>query len=298
MRYSSCVDVHRQDLSGRTHQLGSGLTVGQRILIPSGEGSNPSSPTNEKARSSWAFFSFIRRFGSNRGWHARETGLPSGGLDLRPGGASAAPHRSTSSSAAARPGSTPRPTTARCCATCGRRSRELGEYDGTALMEFKTKKEIIYLLNHLNVCTYEMDDTPPFLVNQEAIDVAIELCLTMNMDIIDEVHIARKQYLDGSHSHGLPAHGHRRRERLAALQGPAAHHHARQHRGGLLPRGEGQGPPDRLAHGPPGHAADGDRDGPGAASRPRKCATPSCSAAWWRAAPAACARASAPAART
>ena len=75
---------------------------------------------------------------------------------------------------------------------------ELGEYDGTALMEFKTKKEIIYLLNHKNVCTYEMDDTPPFLVNQQAIDVAIELCLTMNMDIIDEVHIARKQYLDGS----------------------------------------------------------------------------------------------------
>ena len=75
---------------------------------------------------------------------------------------------------------------------------ELGEYDGTALMEFKTKKEIIYLLNHLNVCTYEMDDTPPFLVNQEAIDISIELCLMMHLDIIDEVHIARKQYLDGS----------------------------------------------------------------------------------------------------
>ena len=74
---------------------------------------------------------------------------------------------------------------------------ELGEYDGTALMEFKTKKEIVYLLNHQNVCTYEMDDTPPFLVNQEAIDVAIELCLAMDMDIIDEIHIARKQYLDG-----------------------------------------------------------------------------------------------------
>jgi len=75
---------------------------------------------------------------------------------------------------------------------------ELGEYDGTALMEFKTKKEIIYLLNHLNVCTYEMDDTPPFLVNQDAIDIAIELCLMMHMDVIDEVHVARKQYLDGS----------------------------------------------------------------------------------------------------
>ncbi len=75
---------------------------------------------------------------------------------------------------------------------------ELGVYDGTALMEFKTKKEIVYLLNHQNVCTYEMDDTPPFLANQDAIDVAIELCLMMHMDVIDEVHIARKQYLDGS----------------------------------------------------------------------------------------------------
>jgi len=75
---------------------------------------------------------------------------------------------------------------------------ELGVYDGTALMEFKTKKEIVYLLNHLNVCTYEMDDTPPFLVNQQALDLAIELCLMMHMDVIDEVHFARKQYLDGS----------------------------------------------------------------------------------------------------
>jgi glutamyl-tRNA(Gln) amidotransferase subunit E len=75
---------------------------------------------------------------------------------------------------------------------------ELGEYDGTALMEFKTRKEIVYLLNHRTTCTYELDDTPPFLVNQEAIDIAIELCLAMGMDIIDEVHIARKQYLDGS----------------------------------------------------------------------------------------------------
>jgi glutamyl-tRNA(Gln) amidotransferase subunit E len=75
---------------------------------------------------------------------------------------------------------------------------ELGEYDGTALMEFKTRKNIIYLLHEENVCTYEMDDTPPFLVNQQAVDVAIEQCLMLGCDIVDEVHIARKQYLDGS----------------------------------------------------------------------------------------------------
>ncbi len=75
---------------------------------------------------------------------------------------------------------------------------ELGEYDGTALMEFKTRKNIIYLLHKSNVCTYEMDDTPPFLVNQQALDIAIEQCLMLGCDIVDEVHIARKQYLDGS----------------------------------------------------------------------------------------------------
>ena len=75
---------------------------------------------------------------------------------------------------------------------------ELGVYDGTALMEFKTRKHIVYLLNRENTCTYEMDDTPPFPMNQKAVDVAIEQCLMLGCDIVDEVHIARKQYLDGS----------------------------------------------------------------------------------------------------
>ena len=75
---------------------------------------------------------------------------------------------------------------------------ELGEYDGTALMEFKTKKDIIYRINRKNVCTYEMDDTPPFLINEQALDIAIEIGMMMDANIVDEMHIARKQYLDGS----------------------------------------------------------------------------------------------------
>lgn len=75
---------------------------------------------------------------------------------------------------------------------------ELGEYDGTALMEFKTRKEIIYRINRETICTYEMDDTPPFEINDEALDIALEIGLLMNAKIVDELHIARKQYLDGS----------------------------------------------------------------------------------------------------
>ncbi|MDR2084977.1 MAG: Glu-tRNA(Gln) amidotransferase subunit GatE [Bacteroidales bacterium] len=75
---------------------------------------------------------------------------------------------------------------------------ELGEYDGTALMEFKTKKTIIYKLKNETTCTYEVDDTPPFPINREALDIAIEISLLSKLNIVGEVHITRKQYLDGS----------------------------------------------------------------------------------------------------
>ncbi|UCE67665.1 MAG: Glu-tRNA(Gln) amidotransferase subunit GatE [Candidatus Zixiibacteriota bacterium] len=75
---------------------------------------------------------------------------------------------------------------------------ELGEYDGTALMEFKTKKNVTYQLYRENCCTYEMDDTPPFPINREALDIALKLAMLLNCAIVDEVHVSRKQYLDGS----------------------------------------------------------------------------------------------------
>lgn len=75
---------------------------------------------------------------------------------------------------------------------------ELGEYDGTALMEFKTRKEIIYRINNANACTYEVDDTPPFPLNREALDISIEISLLSKLNIVGEVHVTRKQYLDGS----------------------------------------------------------------------------------------------------
>src|SRR5512145_169550 len=75
---------------------------------------------------------------------------------------------------------------------------ELGEYDGTALMEFKTRKEIIYRINRETVCTYEMDDTPPFMIDEPALDHALGVAMLYGLNLVDELHIARKQYLDGS----------------------------------------------------------------------------------------------------
>lgn len=75
---------------------------------------------------------------------------------------------------------------------------ELGEYDGTALMEFKTRKEIVYRIKNPTACTYEVDDTPPFPINRQALDIAIEISLLSKLNVVGEVHITRKQYLDGS----------------------------------------------------------------------------------------------------
>ncbi len=75
---------------------------------------------------------------------------------------------------------------------------ELGGYDGTALMEFKTRKNITYQINNETACTYEVDDTPPFKINPEALGIALRISLLCKLNIVGEVHITRKQYLDGS----------------------------------------------------------------------------------------------------
>ena len=75
---------------------------------------------------------------------------------------------------------------------------EMGEYDGTALMEFKTRKEIVYLLDRDTVCTYEIDDTPPFPIDPEAVRIALEVAMLFGLGLASELQVMRKQYLDGS----------------------------------------------------------------------------------------------------
>ncbi len=75
---------------------------------------------------------------------------------------------------------------------------EMGTYDGTALMEFRTRKNITYRIKNETTCTYDVDDTPPFPINREAVDYAVQIALQLKLNIVGELHITRKQYLDGS----------------------------------------------------------------------------------------------------
>ncbi|MBN1540457.1 MAG: Glu-tRNA(Gln) amidotransferase subunit GatE [Candidatus Thermoplasmatota archaeon] len=75
---------------------------------------------------------------------------------------------------------------------------EMGTYDGTALMEFKTKKNVTYQFFRDTTCSYEIDDTPPFEMDPRALEISMVIARAMECSLVDEVHVSRKQYLDGS----------------------------------------------------------------------------------------------------
>ncbi len=75
---------------------------------------------------------------------------------------------------------------------------EMGVYDDAMLTEYQKGMDIIYECYNDVICTYELDETPPFSCNKEAKKIAIELALLLNANIIEEMHVCRKNYLDGS----------------------------------------------------------------------------------------------------
>ncbi|MCK7485352.1 MAG: hypothetical protein MZU97_07175 [Bacillus subtilis] len=115
---------------------------------------------------------------------------------------------------------------------------ELGVYDGTALMEFKTKKEIIYRIHRETVCTYEMDDTPPFEINDEALDIALGIGMLFQMRRGGRASYRAETVPRREHPDGIPADGDLRAERTDSLQGSGCGGGANVDRRGFLPRGE------------------------------------------------------------
>ncbi|MHA2231854.1 MAG: Glu-tRNA(Gln) amidotransferase subunit GatE, partial [Candidatus Hodarchaeales archaeon] len=83
---------------------------------------------------------------------------------------------------------------------------EMGDYDLGMLIEFEKDYRVRYYTfqEPYGVCTYEMDETPPFFPDQEAIDVGFYLAHYYNcQSLVDELIFNRKQYLDGSITTGF-----------------------------------------------------------------------------------------------
>ena len=75
---------------------------------------------------------------------------------------------------------------------------EMGTYDEAMLTEYEKGMKIIYECYKDVICTYEIDETPPFQCNDEAKKIALEIALLLKSNIIEEMHVCRKNYLDGS----------------------------------------------------------------------------------------------------
>ncbi|MFX1554936.1 MAG: Glu-tRNA(Gln) amidotransferase subunit GatE [Promethearchaeota archaeon] len=75
---------------------------------------------------------------------------------------------------------------------------EMGTYDKAMLTEYEKGMGIVYEGYNDVVCTYELDDTPPFSCNIEARKIALQIALLFKANIIEEMHVCRKNYLDGS----------------------------------------------------------------------------------------------------
>ena len=79
---------------------------------------------------------------------------------------------------------------------------ELGVVDAASKSEHSKGKEFEYQI-FSNNCLIETDEEPPKKMNQEALQVALGVALSLNATILDEIHVMRKMVIDGSNTSGF-----------------------------------------------------------------------------------------------
>ena len=80
---------------------------------------------------------------------------------------------------------------------------ELGDVDAAALQEVLKGKEFLYRVYPEESCEIELDEEPPHDLNPEALDIALTVATLLRCDIPDEIHVMRKQVVDGSNTTGF-----------------------------------------------------------------------------------------------
>ena len=80
---------------------------------------------------------------------------------------------------------------------------ELGAIDPAARFETLRARIFEYGVYSDTTCEVEIDEAPPLPLNREALEIAIEVALLLNMDVVDEVHVMRKIVVDGSNTTGF-----------------------------------------------------------------------------------------------
>ncbi|MCD5409154.1 MAG: Glu-tRNA(Gln) amidotransferase subunit GatE [Methanocellales archaeon] len=79
---------------------------------------------------------------------------------------------------------------------------ELGEIDRAVMEAVQVQRRFVYK-GYDTTCLVENDEEPPQVLNQEALDIALEVALLLNMRVVDETHTMRKIVIDGSNTSGF-----------------------------------------------------------------------------------------------
>lgn len=80
---------------------------------------------------------------------------------------------------------------------------ELGEVDIASQYEFMRDRTFNYQVFPKEVCLVCLDEEPPQIINQEALEIATQISLLLNCEIPDELHVMRKTVTDGSNTTGF-----------------------------------------------------------------------------------------------
>ena len=80
---------------------------------------------------------------------------------------------------------------------------EIGKVDQAAKAEMKKERIYKYEACKSSSCLVEYDEEPPHPVNEKALETALEVCLLLNMNVVDEVEFMRKTVVDGSNVSGF-----------------------------------------------------------------------------------------------
>jgi len=92
-------------------------------------------------------------------------------------------------------------------------SGEMGALDPAAKFEAQRKREFEYLLPENSACLVDTDEEPPFQLNTEALETALQVAKMLHSNVVDEIFVMRKTVVDGSATSGF------QRTALVALGG-------------------------------------------------------------------------------
>jgi len=80
---------------------------------------------------------------------------------------------------------------------------ETGDIDEAVKYEAELDKEFVYYVYKDNCCLVELDESPPLLINEEALNEALKIALLLNCEIYPVSQIMRKIVIDGSNTSGF-----------------------------------------------------------------------------------------------